>query len=108
MKNKKIGSGEITLYVVFAIIALAGLTLAALNIIGMNIANIDNPLRVADEAFAAVMKMDFLLFGSLLIVVAGILFAITLSVNGSKAELIEEKRIRKQQRMALEEGTELE
>lgn len=108
MKNKKITGGELTLYIIYAVIALGGVTLAVLNIIGMNIPNIENPLRLADEAFAKTMKMNFLVFGSLLIVLAGILSAITLAVNGAKVELIEEKKVRRQQRIALEDASELE
>lgn len=92
MKNKKISGGELTLYIIYLLIGLGGVTLAVLNIIGMNIPNIENPLRLADESFAKTMKMNFLVFGSLLIVLAGILSAITLAVNGAKAELIEEKK----------------
>lgn len=108
MKDRKISGGELTLYIIYGVIALGGLTLAVLNIIGLNIPNIENPIRQADEAFATAMKIDFLIFGSILLVVAGILAAITLAVNGNKAELVEEKKARRQQRIALEEDTELE
>lgn len=108
MKNKKISGGELTLYIIYLLIGLGGVTLAVLNIIGMNIPNIENPLRLADESFAKTMKMNFLVFGSLVIVLAGILSAITLAVNGAKAELIEEKKARRQQRIALEDASELE
>jgi len=42
----------------------------------MNLANLENALRVADETFAEKMKMDFLVFGSLLVVLAGALSAL--------------------------------
>lgn len=102
MKKSNISGGELTLYILYALIALGGLTLVVLNIIGMNLPNIGNPLREADEAFTATMKMSFLLFGSLLIVLAGILSAITLAVNGAKAEVIAEKKARRLQRLSLE------
>lgn len=102
MKTKKIGGGELTLYIIYAVIALGGLTLAVLNIVGMNLPNLQNVLREADGKFAETMKMNFLVFGSLLIVLSGVLSAITLAVNGQKAELIAEKKARRQQRLALE------
>lgn len=108
MAKRKNNGGELTLYIVYAVIALAGLTLAVLHIVGMNITNIENPLRVADETFTDKMKMSFLVFGSLLVVFAGVLSAITLAINGNRAELEEEKRARRRQRMALEDFSELE
>ena len=52
--------------------------------------------------------MDFLVFGSLLVVLAGALSAITLAIYGNRAELEEEKRARRRQRMALEDFSDLE
>lgn len=102
MKNKKISSGELTLYLLYAVLALGGLTLIVLNIVGMNLANINNPLRQADNTFAETMKMSFLVFGTLIVVLSAVLSAITLAVNGQKAELAAEKRARRQQRLSLE------
>ena len=68
----------------------------------MNLPNINNGLRAADNTFAKTMKMSFLVFGSLLLVFAAILSAITLAVNGQKAEVIAEKKARRQQRLSLE------
>lgn len=102
MKNKKISNGELTLYLLYGLIALGGLTLIVLNIVGMNLANINNPLRQADNTFAAKIKMSFLVFGTLLMILSAALSAITLAVNGQKAELAAEKRARRQQRLSLE------
>ncbi len=102
MKNKKISVGELIAYIVFALIALSGLVLVILHVISMNIANLNNDLRQANEAFAATMKMSWLVFGSLLVVLAGVLSAIVLAVNGQKAEVIAEKKARRQQRLSLE------
>ncbi len=108
MAKRKIDGGELALYIIYGVIALGGLTLVVLHMIGMNIANIENALRVADETFAKTMKMSFLVFGSLLVVLAGILSAITLAIYGNRAELDEEKRARRRQRMALEDFSDLE
>ncbi|MFA5486181.1 MAG: hypothetical protein WC275_03775 [Bacilli bacterium] len=105
MLTKKDKVTELILYITYGLIALAGLTLVVLHIIGMNLENLSNALRTADESFAKTMKMSFLVFGSILIVLAGILSAITLAVNGQKAELIEEKKARRRQRLALEEDS---
>lgn len=108
MAKKKINGKELTLYIIYGLIALGGLTLIVLHIISMNIPNLDNALRVANENFARSMKMDFLVFGTLLVVLGAILSAITLTVNGNKAELEEEKRARRRQRMEFEDFSELE
>lgn len=108
MKKSNIGAREITLYVIFSLLALAGITLVALGIIGQNLTNIDNALRSADKTFADTMKMSFTVFGSLVVMVAAILAAITLSVNGQKAELIAEKKARRAQRLQIEEGNDVE
>ncbi len=104
MKNKNIKVGELIAYIIFGLIAVSGLVLVILHVISMNIANITNDLREANEAFAATMKMNWLVFGSLLIVLAGILTAIVLAVHGQKAEVIAEKKARRQQRLSLENG----
>ena len=104
MKNKNIKvGGELIAYIIFGLIAVSGLVLV-IHVISMNIANITNDLREANEAFAATMKMNWLVFGSLLIVLAGILTAIVLAVHGQKAEVIAEKKARRQQRLSLENG----
>lgn len=102
MKKKNISVGELVAYIIFGVIALGGLVLIILHIVSMNLANIANDLREANEKFAATMKMDWLLFGSLLVVLAGVLSAIILAVNGQKAEAIAEKKARRQQRLSLE------
>lgn len=102
MKNKKIKGGELTLYIIYAVLALGGLTLIVLNMVGMSLPNINNALREADNTFAKTMKMSFLVFGSLVLLLAAILSAITLAVNGQKAEVIAEKKARRQQRLSLE------
>lgn len=105
MLSKKEKTTEIILFIGYGLIALAGLVLVILHIIGMNLDNLSNVLRTANEKFAQTMKMSFLVFGSLLIVLAGILSAITLAVNGQKVELVEEKKARRRQRLALEEDS---
>lgn len=102
MLKKKEKVTEIVLYSIYGLIALGGLVLIVLDLIGMNMPNLTNPLRTANENFMGTMKMSFLVFGTLLFIFAAILAAITLTVNGHKVELIEEKRARRRQRMELE------
>ncbi|MDY0214933.1 MAG: hypothetical protein RBS24_05430 [Bacilli bacterium] len=105
MLNKKQKTLEIILYVLFGLIALGGLTLIVLDFVGMSLSNVNNVIRVANNNFARTMKMTFLVFGSLLLVLSAVASAITLAVNGQKAELIEEKKARRRQRMELEDTT---
>lgn len=108
MKNRKIASGELTLYIFCGLMALSGLTLIVLNIIAMNLPNLQNALRIANNEFAETLGMNWLMFGTLLMVLAAIIATITLSSYGAKEEQTEERKARRQQRLALEENTELE
>lgn len=108
MKKTKLNGGEITAYIITLLLWLGGLTMIVLYTIAMNLPRLDNPLRNANNDFAADLQMSWLIFGSLLILLGSIISAIVLAVHGAKAEVISEKSARRQQRLALEETNELE
>ncbi len=103
MKSRKVYAPEMTLYIVYAVLALAGLTLIVLGIIGDLITLSTNPLAVADGKFAEKMKMSFTVFGSLVVVLNAIFAAITLAAYGHRAELEADKKARRLQRLQFEE-----
>lgn len=103
MKSRKVYGTEIILYVVYSVLAVAGLTLIVLGIIGDLITLSTNPLAVADGKFAAKMKMSFTVFGTLVVVLNALFAAITLAAYGQKAELEADKKARRLQRLQFEE-----
>lgn len=107
MKKRNVTTGEIVLYVLFSLLAAGGVTLITLGFIGNNLADVDNVLREANKAFAGAMKINFEVFGSLVLFLAAVLSAITLAVNGKRVEVAEEKRARRAQRLQLEDNSDI-
>lgn len=106
MKKRKINTAELVLYIIFGLVAAGGLTLVTLGMIGEYINVHHNVLRDADKAFAETMKMSFVVFGSLLVLVGAIATAITLATYGHRAELESDRKARRLQRLALEDNQE--
>lgn len=106
MKKRKINTTELVLYIIFGVVAVGGLVLVTLGMIGEYINVHHNVLRDADKAFAEAMKMSFVVFGSLLVFVGALAAAITLATFGHRAELESDRRARRLQRLALEDAQE--
>lgn len=106
MKKRKIEVAELVLYIIYGVIAVGGITLVTLGMIGEYINVAHNALREADVKFAEAMKMSFVVFGSLLALLGAVLSAITLAVYGQRAELESDRRARRLQRLALEDAQE--
>ena len=71
MKNKKtrkIGTGELVGYIISGAVALGGLTLAVLGIIGRNLSNIENPLRQANDKLAEAITLGFQPLGAIILI----------------------------------------
>lgn len=105
MKNKKriLSAGELVGYILSGLIALAGVTLSVLGMIGANLANLENPLRQASESFQEVMKLGFQPFGALVFVFGVIIAVIVLVTVGRRVDVEEERKARRMQRFSLEQ-----
>ncbi len=103
MKNKKISVGEIIGYLISGLIALGGLTLAVLGMIGSNLADLSNPLRQASETFQATMKLGFQPFGAIVFILGVVIAVIVLVTVGRRVDVEEERKARRMQRFSLEQ-----
>jgi len=105
MKNKKtkIGTGELVGYIISGAVALGGLTLAVLGIIGRNLSNIENPLRQANDKLAEAITLGFQPLGAIILILGVISAVIILLVVGKRVDIEEERQARRAQRFSLEQ-----
>lgn len=103
-KNRKVLAGELVGYIIAGLIALSGLSLAILGIIGDNLAKLDNPLRNASEKLEEAIKLGFQPFGAVVFLVGVIVAVIVLTSVGRKIDIEAERKARRAQRFSLENG----
>lgn len=101
-KTRRISPVEILIYVFSSLVALLGLTMAVLGVIGRNLGKATNPLRISENGFQKVVRLNFQQFGGILIVLAAIIAVITLVVIGKRVDIEQEKQERRRQRRTLE------
>ena len=103
-ENKsKISKWEWFWLVLTGIIALGGLTLIVLGMIGglLPVKASDNELLKADEAFQEKMKLSFIWFGVILVLGSALLSTIWLNYFAKKTDKNEERALRRAQRMKI-------
>lgn len=102
-KKMKISVGEIIGYSLSGLLVLGGLTLAILGIIGRNLSDISNALRLADQKLVDAIKFGFQPLGAMVIFLGAVLAVIILVAVGKRVDLEEEKQARRAQRFSLEQ-----
>lgn len=107
--NKPVISvGELVGYILSAILALGGLTLAVLGIIARNLNDVNNALRQADDKLISTIKFGFQPLGAMVLFLGAVLAVIVLVVVGKKVDVEEERLARRAQRFSLEQDTPIE
>ena len=106
-KNSKLSLFEIIWYSIMGAIALGGLTLIVLGVIARNLRSSEE-LYKANASFAAAMKMGYVTFGIILLVVGVIAAVIVLLVNAKKSDREVEKEQRRAARLASASETKTE